>query len=63
MTEALLYGILLCMVLVIMLVLYEEMYKNVLLTVSEINLIRKVLHDHLDKNMMYINDKEQRIFI
>jgi hypothetical protein len=36
------------------------MYKNVLLTVSEINLIHKVLADHIDKNMMYINDKEQR---
>ena len=36
------------------------MYKNVLLTVSEINLIRKVVTDHLDKNMMYMNDKEQK---
>lgn len=36
------------------------MYKNVLLTVSEINLIRKVLHDHLDKNIIYIEPKEQR---
>lgn len=36
------------------------MYKTVLLTVSEINLIRKVVADHLDKNMIYIEPKEQR---
>ncbi len=36
------------------------MYKTVLLTVNEINLIRKVVADHLDKNMIYMNDKEQR---
>ena len=37
------------------------MYKTVLLTVSvEINLIRKVVTDHLDKNMIYIEPKEQR---
>lgn len=37
-----------------------KMYKNVLLTVSEIKLLRKVLHDHLDKNLMYIEGKEAK---
>ena len=45
-------------ILVEILIFRGKMYKNVLLTVREIKLLRKVLHDHLDKNLMYIQDKE-----
>ncbi len=36
------------------------MYKSVLLTINEIKLLHKVLQDHLDKNLMYIESQEQK---
>jgi len=36
------------------------MYKSVLLTESEIKLLRKVLHTHIDTNLNQIKHKESR---